>query len=167
VKKALPSPIAAEGIHEEVISLLIAEKRGKVLDVPAGQGALTLKLKEMGFEVYAADISPESFVVEDIECKRVDLNKSLPYADGAFDYIVCVEGIEHLENPFLTLREFSRILEPEGKIILTTPNILNLRARLSYLFFGYPGVCFKPIYQQIKEGTATFNLHISPLSFLP
>ena len=47
--------------------------------------------------------------------------------------IICQEGIEHLPNPLLLFQEFNRVLKKDGTLILTTPNISHLRAKISYL----------------------------------
>lgn len=47
-----------------------------------------------------------------------------PYEDGAFDVVVYCEIIEHLlMNPVHTLREIHRVLRPNGKLLVTTPNV--------------------------------------------
>lgn len=45
----------------------------------------------------------------------------IPEPDGSFDAILCTEVFEHLPQPVLGLREFSRLLRPEGILILTAP----------------------------------------------
>lgn len=45
----------------------------------------------------------------------------IPVDDGVFDAILCSEVLEHLEKPELAIKEFSRILKPGGKLILTAP----------------------------------------------
>ncbi len=47
------------------------------------------------------------------------------------------EGIEHLENPYVFLREISRILKDGGLLILTTPNIVSLRSRIRFMGSGF------------------------------
>ena len=51
-----PTPLARRVIHEKVLELIGKEDRGRVLDIPVGSGALSFKLKEMGFAVYCCDI---------------------------------------------------------------------------------------------------------------
>jgi SAM-dependent methyltransferase len=88
------------------------------------------------------------------------MNAPLPYEDDFFDYIACVEGIEHIENTHHLLREFARILKPSGKVMVTTPNVLNFKSRLRYMlrgtFFGFPHIC-----REVKPGE---HLHINPVS---
>jgi 2-polyprenyl-3-methyl-5-hydroxy-6-metoxy-1,4-benzoquinol methylase len=58
-----PIALAHEAIHETVERILQEAKRGKVLDAPAGEGALTLRLKNLGFDVSCCDLYPEIFKV--------------------------------------------------------------------------------------------------------
>jgi len=61
------------------------------------------------------------------------LNETLPYKENTFDYIVSVETIEHIENPWNLIRNFYRVLVPDGELILTTPNICNIPSRATFL----------------------------------
>lgn len=45
----------------------------------------------------------------------------IPEPNGAFDVIMCTEVFEHLVNPALAIKEFARLLKPQGKMILTAP----------------------------------------------
>jgi ubiquinone/menaquinone biosynthesis C-methylase UbiE len=112
--------------------------KGKILDAPAGSGDISKKLQDAGFEVYAADIVPESFNFSGVHCEKVDLNQHLPYKDEFFDYILNSNGIEHLEDQYAFVRECYRILKPHGKLLITTPNILNLKARVANFSVGFP-----------------------------
>jgi len=46
---------------------------------------------------------------------------AIPEPDASFDVILCTEVFEHLPQPLLALREFSRLLKPGGKLVLTAP----------------------------------------------
>lgn len=46
---------------------------------------------------------------------------SIPEPDSSFDAIMCIEVLEHLPNPVLALKEFSRLLKPGGHLIITAP----------------------------------------------
>jgi len=46
---------------------------------------------------------------------------SIPEPDESFDAIMCVEVFEHLPNPILAIKEFSRLLRSGGQLIITAP----------------------------------------------
>lgn len=49
-----------------------------------------------------------------------DIN-SIPEPDASFDAIICTEVLEHVPNPILAIKEFSRLLKAGGALILTAP----------------------------------------------
>jgi 2-polyprenyl-3-methyl-5-hydroxy-6-metoxy-1,4-benzoquinol methylase len=166
-----PVPIARPEIHETVARILGPFPRGKLLDVPAGEGALSARLSKAGFQVQACDLYPEIFMVRDIEVCRGDLSGTLPYADAEFQFITCLEGLEHIENPHQAIREFARLLAPGGHLVISVPNILNIEERVKWLLNGYTSH-FKPISQEHlrmrheqwgeKEEVV---LHINPIAY--
>jgi len=46
----------------------------------------------------------------------------LPFADSSFDLVLLIEVIEHTWRPEAVIAEIARILVPQGRLILTTPN---------------------------------------------
>jgi SAM-dependent methyltransferase len=46
---------------------------------------------------------------------------NIPEANESFDAILCSEVFEHLPNPLKAIDEFSRLLKPGGKLIVTAP----------------------------------------------
>src|SRR6202171_4332980 len=166
-----PVPIARPEIHETVARILDPFPRGKLLDVPAGEGALSARLSEAGFQVQACDLYPEIFMVRNIDVRHGDLSATLPYADAEFQYITCLEGLEHIENPHQAIREFARLLTPGGHLVISVPNILNIEERVKWLLNGYTSH-FKPISQEHlrmrheqwgeKEEVV---LHINPIAY--
>jgi SAM-dependent methyltransferase len=127
----------ASGLHGKVVEVFINEPKGKLLDAPSGVGELSYLLQKEGFDVTAGDIEPQSIRADNVIKQKLDLNATLPFDDESFDYVINVEGLEHLENPHATIREFTRILKSGGKCVFTTPNVLNVFSRLRYLLIGY------------------------------
>ncbi len=124
--------------HDKVVEMFARYgDHGKLLDAPAGSGMISQKLKESGFDVVAADINPNLFRVQGILCEKADLNFPLPFSDRTFDYVLCSNGIEHLENPVQFIKESFRILKERGKLLISTPNILNLKSRMANLLVGF------------------------------
>lgn len=131
-----PQPMTSPEAHDRVVELLADQRRGRVLDIPAGQGALTLRLRELGFDVRGADINPDLFRAPGIVIDKVNLNEKLPYGNGAFDYVVCLAGLQRVIYPEITLQEFHRILREGGRLYVDIPNYLNIRRRLQFLRTG-------------------------------
>jgi SAM-dependent methyltransferase len=158
-------PLARNETHDRVVDLMSRENRGKVLDVPTGTGVLAGRLKVLGFEVSCCDINPVYFSVPDLTMDIGDLSRALPYPDASFDYVVCLDGIEHTENPFNTIREFERILREGGKLFLSIPNFLNLERRLQFLFTG--GLSKIPSHETIETiwKNDLSMAHLSPLTY--
>src|SRR5262249_59989284 len=86
-------------------------------------------------------------------------------ADGAFDAVVSLEGIEHLLSPARCLAEFCRVLRPGGRLVLTTPNVNNLQSRWHYLVAGrFSG--FRPLTRRALAGGRETVAHVTP-PYLP
>jgi len=45
----------------------------------------------------------------------------IPVSDASFDIIMCTEVFEHIPDPVSAIKEFSRILKPNGYLIITAP----------------------------------------------
>src|SRR5437868_10950404 len=133
-----PAPLAHEAIHNTVVAILKDLTRGALLDVPAGEGALAARLIDAGFDVRCCDLYPEIFRLEGVDVHQGNLDAELPFGDRSFDYVTCLEGLEHIENPQQAMREFARVLKPAGHLIVSVPNILNGEARFKRRFCGYP-----------------------------
>lgn len=63
----------------------------------------------------------------DIERERLGLD------DGSIDFMLATEVLEHLRVGLLhALAEMRRVLKPGGKLLITTPNLLSVRNRVSF-----------------------------------
>lgn len=128
------------GTHQSFLKYFKKNSFGtdkKILDLGAGHGAFTKRLHDMGYEVAACDLFPEIFQFEEIECKKVDITQKFPYPDNSFDIVIAVEVSEHIIDHEVFFRELSRILKPEGQLLLSTPNILSIKSRFRFLFTGF------------------------------
>jgi ubiquinone/menaquinone biosynthesis C-methylase UbiE len=155
--------IAHEKTHRKVLEIFSHfPRRGRLLEIPAGEGALAWQLHKLGFEVTGGDIDPSFFKVAPLRCIPLDMNLPFPLPDEQFEFISCIEGIEHLEDQFQFVRECHRVLRPQGVLVLSTPNILNLPSRLKYFFSGFYSLVPKPIneFSQVP----VFD-HIHPVTF--
>ena len=70
-----------------------------------------------------------------ISFKKQNILKDLPYDSGTYDIVTCFDVIEHIPGSCkLILDEAHRILKPRGLLLVTCPNIVNLRNRIEFLF---------------------------------
>jgi 2-polyprenyl-3-methyl-5-hydroxy-6-metoxy-1,4-benzoquinol methylase len=57
----------------------------------------------------------------------------LPFEPASFDAIVCGDLVEHLRDPGSALARLRPLLRPNGRLVLSTPNVANWAMRLSLL----------------------------------
>lgn len=132
-----PRELTSKHTHAVVARLLEAETRCRdVLDIPCGEGAFLERLPALRMEGQGADIV-NRLTVPGARFVPADMNAPLPFADAAFDAVVCIDGIEHLERPFDFVRECRRIIRVGGVLIVSTPNISALRSRWRWLLTGF------------------------------
>lgn len=127
----------SKNTHNIVADLLLNHsEHQRVLDIPSGAGAFTQRLLSKNIEVHSGDI--ENFMeVENPNFREGNMNERLPYDDGFFDAVVCIDGIEHLERPFDFIAECSRIIRKGGAIIISTPNINSIRSRWRWFWTSH------------------------------
>jgi SAM-dependent methyltransferase len=115
------------------IGLFAEMKPGRVLDIPSGGGMQSRALEALGYSVVSVDLFGESRPGGPRRKVCADANLTLPFRAAVFDYVLSREGIEHLEHQIGFVRECARVLKPGGCIVITTPNLMHLSARLSQL----------------------------------
>jgi ubiquinone/menaquinone biosynthesis C-methylase UbiE len=119
--------------HEALAGRLIRpgafDVRGckRILDAACGNGRYSrflLRHADPDAVLTSFDLSPRMLLRararlrnERVSHAVADLTR-LPYADGAFDAIVCGWVLEHLPDPRSGLRELARVLQPGGKLLL-------------------------------------------------
>ena len=166
-----PRELARPGVYETVLEILNSLGSGKLLDIPAGEGAFASRLLTAGYEVRCCDLYPEIFSVPDIEIRRGDLTARLPFEDSEFRFVTCLEGLEHTADPGHAIEEFCRILQPDGHLVISVPNILNIEERLKWLVHGYTSH-FKPLSREHLDGlrdtygeNMEIALHVNPIGY--
>ncbi len=109
---------------ERLVELTPLRAGDRVLDVAVGTGFAALAAQERGAEVVGVDISPE--MVE--EARRHGIAAvvgdavDLPFPDRSFNVVLCSSALAYMDEA-VALREFNRVLEPEGLVSLSTMRV--------------------------------------------
>jgi SAM-dependent methyltransferase len=115
------------------IKYLSGNARGKLLEIGSGNGFFLNKMKMLGWEVQGIEPDKKAATISeaqyDIRVHHNTLDKA-SILDDTFDAIVMHHVIEHISNPIEILAECYRILKPNGKIVIITPNLESLGHRL-------------------------------------
>lgn len=80
------------------------------------------------------------------EQKNIDIVSdicSIPEPDASFDALMCVEVFEHLPDAAAALREFARLLKPDGALVLTAPAASLAHMSPHYYVSGYSRYWFE------------------------
>jgi SAM-dependent methyltransferase len=71
-----------------------------------------------------------------LDARVIDDASSLPFGPGSFDFVLCMEVMEHLFRPDLAAAEIGRVLRPGGTALITVPNVAYWRRRVDLSIFG-------------------------------
>ena len=109
-----------------------------ILDIGCSAGVLARDLAADGATVDGIEYDPidaeearsacRQVVVGDLETMRLD---ALPA--GGYDIVLCADIIEHLRDPVAALARLRPLLKPDGRLIISVPNIANWSMRLTHL----------------------------------
>lgn len=106
----------------------LSKPHAEVLDVGCGGGFLSNELARQGYKVTGVDLSPESLKVaaahDETGTVKYEVADAfhLPYPDNSFDAVTAMDFLEHVENPELVIKEFSRVIRPGGLFFFHTFN---------------------------------------------
>lgn len=80
--------------------------------------------------VDVSDTAVEAARGAGLEARVIEDAAMLPFEDGAFDVVVCIEVLEHLFEPHRAAAEAFRVLVPDGVYLVSVPNVAYWRRRL-------------------------------------
>jgi 2-polyprenyl-3-methyl-5-hydroxy-6-metoxy-1,4-benzoquinol methylase len=114
----------------------------RILDVGCGDGFLSEAFREMGMYAIGVDASPGAVKVAKSRCEEAyvaDLGHAqLPLPDACVDLIWAGEIIEHVFDTETFVEDLLRVLQPGGRMIMSTPNLASWINRISLLLGQQP-----------------------------
>jgi len=128
-----------------------------VLEVAAGDAALSACLATMGCQAAANDLRADNLAnalanftnAASIRCLPGNLFDLDPGEIGQFDLVIACEIVEHVAHTVEFLAQLKRLVAPEGRVLITTPNGAYFRNNL-------------PTHSQIQDFTALEKQQFKP-----
>jgi cyclopropane fatty-acyl-phospholipid synthase-like methyltransferase len=108
-----------------------------LLDVACGAGGPALRIAAstgcsvVGVDVHeqavttASSLAAQRGLTGRAEFRSTDATGPLPFADGSFDAITCIDAINHLSDRSRVIAEWARLLKVGGRLLFTDPITLT------------------------------------------
>lgn len=125
-------------VHNKIIAQVEPESR--VLDIGCGAGDLGKRLAcELGCFVVGMEVCAEAAAIAKNGLERVivgDISDESVWnqVEGLFDYVIMADALEHLVSPDALLQRIKNFLAPNGRLIISFPNVAHWSIRLNLLF---------------------------------
>ena len=126
----------------EIFDFIPKKNNQNILEIGCGNGYTLKKLKDDGYASFTMGIEKNEkcqnkalqnnidyFICDDVEKVKDQINKS-------FDVILFLDVLEHLVEPWNLFKEISKLLNKNGIIIISLPNIRNLSIIYKLIFKG-------------------------------
>ncbi len=116
---------------------------GRVLDVACGDARDITSLSELGWEGWGLDPSALQLLDARGAAKeagqRINLVRGvaewLPFRPGVFDSLICKSALDHFVDRDGAMREFVRVLGPNGRAVVSVNNYGSFTTRFSRLLY--------------------------------
>jgi len=138
----------------------------RVLDFASGSGFVTELLNRLGYRTVAVDLDPPTLrharerVGLDARCEAERATfvagdgQRLPFADGAFDGVLCMNALHHMPDYRATLAEMHRVLRAGGRAAFSEPGSLHSSSPESVQMMRQFGVVEKDVVLEEVEALA-------------
>lgn len=132
-----------------------------ILEVASGSGGPVLHIaRAVGCRVTGIDANESGVATATEMAARIGLSQQaqfqvadatarLPFDDGVFDALICIDSMNHFPDRLAVLKEWHRVLRKGGRAIFTDPVVITgpvtndelaLRSSIGLFLFVPPGV---------------------------
>lgn len=103
----------------------IVNKPQKILDLGCGLGDFGKFNPNPSIDIYGVDIDTDAVAIaKNYEIAQViDIEKgTFPFEGSYFDVVIAKDILEHMQKPWIVVREVNRVLRSGGIVIANVPN---------------------------------------------
>jgi SAM-dependent methyltransferase len=123
--------------YRHYLSYLEVTAASQVLDIGSGSGGPALLLaRTVGCQVTGLDINPSSMRAANewahslgldplVHFHHGDASQRLPFEDHTFTTVIGIDSMNHVPARLQVLKEWSRVLRKEGRLLFTDPTIIT------------------------------------------
>lgn len=123
--------------YDRFIGWLDVTPDALALDVACGSGGFSLRMARLGgclvvgvdnnahAVAKGALTAHEQGLSTRVQFKHCDGSQPLPFSNGTFDALVCVDAVALLPNRTRLLAEWARVLKPGGRLLFTNPVLIG------------------------------------------
>lgn len=122
-----------DNARKDIAEIERYQQKGSILDIGCGPGLFLKVAREKGWRGQGIELSKWAFEYGKKQGLSM-INKNLEDASlesGSFDVVTMWDVIEHVEDPSRLLKEAHRIMKKSGLLVLNTPDIGSLFAKLT------------------------------------
>ncbi len=105
--------------HVATLPLLTGRPGDTCLDAGSGRSPYKELLRAQGVRVLSIDVEKRSDELDLI----ADIQDMPAVADESVDLVLCTQVLEHVPRPWCAVGEFSRVLRPGGRVVLSVPHL--------------------------------------------
>lgn len=131
-----PVKVGHYSSHAQLLRLL-GEGRGRsLLDVGCAQGEIANGLARQGWSVVGVEPDQRDAAVARQQGLRVVdgyLSDVLEDIGQTFDVVLYADVLEHMSDPIGALKQTKQLLNPQGMVVASIPNIAHLAVRLQLM----------------------------------
>jgi ubiquinone/menaquinone biosynthesis C-methylase UbiE len=122
----------------KTVELFPDVNKSLVLDLGSGCGVYAIHLSRKGAKIYSIDISKNAIINARGLCKNENVKPNcpnflncsgteLPFKDHSFDFVLCLELIEHIPDHMALMKEIRRVLKRNGILVISFPSKYSVR----------------------------------------
>jgi SAM-dependent methyltransferase len=149
---------------DDLMRIKRLHRAGAMLEIGGYPFYFSMCLRRLGVDLTTVDLAPQRaqdlIRRHSLRVVRCDIEReSLPFEDHSVATIALCATFEHLRvDPFFALEEMRRVLQPDGLLYLTTPNLYRLGNVVSFALGR--GLAFDPIREYGKLRTVGHMGHV-------